>query len=69
MRLTAPLAATLLAVATLSHTAIAEEKLDPAIIAYKLPDEIKWADNPKSGNRTAILQGDPTKPGPYAMLL
>ena len=22
-----------------------------------------------SGNRTAVLQGDPTKPGPYAMLL
>src|SRR5262249_11334406 len=43
--------------------------LDPAIIAYQLPDQIKWTDNPRGGNRSAILQGDPSKPGPYAMLL
>ncbi len=43
--------------------------LDPAVIAFKLPDQIKWNDNARLGNRTAVLQGDPTKPGPYAMLL
>jgi hypothetical protein len=43
--------------------------LDPAVIAYQLPDQIKWTDNPRAGNRSAILQGDPSKPGPYAMLL
>ncbi len=43
--------------------------LDPAIIAFKLPDQIKWTDNPRSGNRTAVLQGDPSKPGPYVVLL
>jgi hypothetical protein len=43
--------------------------LDPAVVAYQLPDQIKWTDNPRAGNRSAILQGDPSKPGPYAMLL
>ena len=43
--------------------------LDPAVVAFKLPDQIKWIDNTKAGNRTAVLQGDPTKSGPYAMLL
>jgi hypothetical protein len=69
MRLTGLLLGSLLAIGMLSCTVIAEDKLDPAVIAYKLPDQIKWLDNPKSGNRTAILQGDPTKPGPYAMLI
>ena len=44
------------------------QQLDPKIIGFKLPDQIEWKSNP-SGNRTAVLQGDPTKPGPYAMLL
>jgi hypothetical protein len=43
--------------------------LDPAVVAYQLPDQIKWTDNPRAGNRSAILQGDPSKPGPYAVLL
>ena len=43
--------------------------LDPAVIAFQLPDAIKWVDNPRAGNRSAILEGDPAKPGRYAMLL
>lgn len=46
-----------------------ETPLDQAAVAFKLPDQIKWVENAKSGNRTAVLQGDPTRPGPYAMLL
>ncbi len=68
MRTLVRLAAAGIALASLSATVLAQDKLDPAVIAYKLPDQIKWVDNP-SGNRTAILQGDPTKPGPYAVLL
>lgn len=45
------------------------QQLDPAAVAFKLPDQIDWKDNPKAGNRSAVLQGDPAKPGPYAMLL
>ena len=43
--------------------------LDQSAVTFKLPDQITWVENTKSGNRTAVLQGDPTKPGPYAMLL
>ena len=45
------------------------QQLDPKVVTFKLPDQIVWKDNPKGGNRSAVLQGDPSKPGPYAMLL
>jgi hypothetical protein len=44
-------------------------ELDPKIVGFKLPADIKWTENARSGNRSAVLQGDPSKPGPYAMLL
>jgi hypothetical protein len=44
-------------------------ELDPKIVGFKLPDQIKWTENARAGNRTVVLQGDPAKPGPYAMLL
>jgi hypothetical protein len=69
MRPSASLLVGVLVGVALAYTAIAEDKLDPAVISYALPDQIKWVNNPKSGNRAAILQGDPTKPGPYAMLI
>src|SRR5262249_58136601 len=43
--------------------------LDPAVVAFTPPERIHWVDNPRAGNRSAILQGDPAKPGPYAMLI
>lgn len=61
--------ATLVALAVTAGNGVAQTVLDPNAVAFKLPDQITWTDNTKSGNRTAILQGDPTKPGPYAMLL
>ena len=45
------------------------QQLDPKVVGYRLPDQIAWVDNTRSGNRTALLQGDPSKPGSYAMLL
>jgi len=44
-------------------------ELDPKIVGFKLPADIKWNENVRAGNRSAVLQGDPSKPGPYAMLL
>jgi quercetin dioxygenase-like cupin family protein len=41
--------------------------LDPKAISIKLPDEIKWTPNP-SGSETAVLVGDPAKPGLYVVL-
>ena len=66
-RLIATLCA-LLATALLAGNAVAAD-LDPKIIAYTLPENIKWVDNAARTNQTAIIYGDPTKPGPYYMLL
>jgi hypothetical protein len=55
--------------AVLWFAAAAAQQVDPQVVAFKLPDQIAWKDNPKGGNRSAVLQGDPSKPGPYAMLL
>jgi hypothetical protein len=41
--------------------------LNPAALSYKLPDQIKWTDS-DSGASTAVLSGDPTKPGLYIIL-
>lgn len=42
--------------------------LDPAALAYKLPDQIHWTDGP-AGAKMAVLVGDPTKPGLYIVLV
>src|SRR5579863_8358923 len=42
--------------------------LNPAALAYKLPDQIPWKDNPKGAGQ-AILAGDPSKPGLYVELV
>ena len=41
--------------------------LNPAALAYKLPDQIKWVENP-NGAKQAVLVGDPAKPGLYVIL-
>lgn len=40
---------------------------DPKAITYTLPDKIDWNKGPN--NDTAILQGDPSKPGLYIQLI
>jgi hypothetical protein len=42
--------------------------LNPAAIAYKLPEQIAWKDDP-IGAKMAVLQGDPSKPGLYVVLV
>jgi hypothetical protein len=42
--------------------------LNPAAIAYKLPDQIKWTDEP-IGSKHAVVLGDPAKPGLYIVLV
>jgi quercetin dioxygenase-like cupin family protein len=50
-------------------TAAAAVELDKAAVIYKLPDQIDWKDNPQAGNAQAVLHGDPSKPGPYIVLV
>jgi quercetin dioxygenase-like cupin family protein len=41
---------------------------DPAGRIVLVPSNLKWVDNPApAGAQTAVLFGDPTKPGPYVM--
>jgi len=42
--------------------------LNPAALAYKLPGQIQWRTDPM-GLQSAVLQGDPSKPGLYIMLV
>jgi quercetin dioxygenase-like cupin family protein len=60
--------APVLALAVMSGAAHAAE-LNPAAVIYQLPDQIKWQDPfGTSGAKTAVLVGDPAKPGMYAVL-
>jgi hypothetical protein len=43
-------------------------ELNPAALAYKLPDQIKWIDGGKGALR-AVIFGDPSKPGLYIVLV
>jgi hypothetical protein len=43
--------------------------LNPAAVAFKLPDKIDWKENPNTpGVRSAVMTGDPSKPGLYVVL-
>jgi hypothetical protein len=41
-------------------------ELNPAAVIYKLPDQIEWRGT--GGNRSAVLVGDPEKPGLYVVI-
>ncbi|MBZ5609366.1 MAG: cupin domain-containing protein [Acidobacteriia bacterium] len=43
-------------------------ELNPAAIAFKLPNQIKWTGNPQV-SESAVLYGDPGKPGLYIMFV
>jgi len=42
--------------------------LDPKAIAIQLPNQIKWVESPE-GSATAVMSGDPDKPGEYVLLI
>jgi hypothetical protein len=43
--------------------------LNPAAIKIQMPDQIKWEDDLKRGESTAVLAGDPDKAGIYVELV
>jgi hypothetical protein len=47
--------------------AVEASDLNPSAISIKLPKEIPWVASP-SGSVTAVLAGDPNKPGLYVVL-
>ncbi len=42
-------------------------ELNPAAVIYKLPDQIPWGPVNAAGAQSAVVAGDPTKPGFYAV--
>ena len=38
-------------------------------VDFTPPAEIKWVKNPNGSNESAVLFGDPSKPGPYVIRL
>ncbi len=44
-------------------------ELDPKAVVFRLPDQIQWVENRNAGNEQAVIMGDPTKPGPYIVLV
>src|SRR5438094_453124 len=41
--------------------------IDRAAVDFKTPEEIKWVRNAAGTNESAVLFGDPSKPGPYVV--
>ena len=44
-------------------------ELDAKAVVYQLPDQIKWSPVNPAGAQQAVLFGDPTKPGPYGVMV
>ena len=41
--------------------------IDRTAVDFKTPSEIKWVRNAAGTNESAVLFGDPSKPGPYVV--
>lgn len=52
---------------SISVGSVQANELDPKAISIKLPEQINWVANP-SGSESAVLVGDPSKPGLYVVL-
>jgi hypothetical protein len=61
-------AAILLGAVSLTCVPDAVAAPDPAVLAYRLPDQIHWVTSP-DGALEAVLQGDPAQPGLYVILV
>ena len=58
---------TLAAVLSISFNSVSAAELDLKAISIKLPEQINWVANP-GGSESAVLVGDPSKPGLYVIL-
>src|SRR5215831_8733636 len=44
-------------------------RIDRTAVDFKTPADIKWVRNAAGTNESAVLFGDPAKPGPYVVRL
>ena len=59
-------AAVAIGIAVFAAASARAVELDPKAVIFKLPDQIEWKGT--GGNRSAVLVGDPSKPGLYVVL-
>ena len=60
----------LVALVTIPTTASSSAAdLDRTAVDFTVPSEIKWVRNAAGTNESAVLFGDPSKPGPYVVRL
>jgi mannose-6-phosphate isomerase-like protein (cupin superfamily) len=53
----------------LATTLSSAQKIDSRAVEFTTPENIKWVRNAAGTNETAVLFGDPEKPGPYVIRL
>jgi quercetin dioxygenase-like cupin family protein len=68
LRVIAAAAALSVGAGGLSTINAAEQQLNPKAINITLPNQFKWTRNEAAGNETAVLYGDPDKPGFYVLM-
>ncbi|HEX5108435.1 MAG TPA: cupin domain-containing protein [Vicinamibacterales bacterium] len=68
-RLTRAIVLSACVVMLLAATVGSAAQIDPKAVELTLPENIKWVRNAAGTQETAILFGDPTKPGPYVIRL
>ena len=59
----------LLGAALLAAPLLSSGDIDPRAVTFVAPKDIKFVRNAAGTNETAVLFGDPDKPGPYVMQL
>jgi quercetin dioxygenase-like cupin family protein len=57
------------AAVALSRGSACAVELNPAAVAYELPDQIKWSPPSPAGAQNAVLAGDPSKEGLYVQMV
>ena len=55
-------------IVAVSHASPKAPDINPAALTYKLPDQIPWKESANGASASAVLYGDPDKPGLYVML-
>jgi len=58
-----------LGLSILAVPALSSADVDPGVITFVAPKDIKFVRNEAGTNETAVLFGDPSKPGPYVIQL
>jgi quercetin dioxygenase-like cupin family protein len=53
----------------LAAASVGRADVDPKAVEIVPADQVKWVKSPNGGSESAVLFGDPSKPGPYVIRL